>query len=194
MCEADDIFKELLWVFVGLIHLEGKKTDPNNVIPENKGAQDVCIFPVLFRGFVWFRATSHQLDNVQNLIKQLHCGTEFFIGDFVSLFFDSWLLDASPVQCTVEEVKWLELERDSNVTHIDFERNYRQFDFWVCLAIELVLFFGCFIRLLLGAIVFSFGAYTDRLKDKILNLEHMVGIVFFHSDSVFANVFKELFK
>ena len=52
MCEADDIFKELLGVFVGLIHLEGKKTDPHNVISENEGAQDVCIFPVLFRGFV----------------------------------------------------------------------------------------------------------------------------------------------
>jgi hypothetical protein len=53
------------------VHLESEEEDSDNVVPEDKGAQDVRILAVLFLGFFGASATSHELNDVQDLVEKL---------------------------------------------------------------------------------------------------------------------------
>jgi len=58
-------------VLCGHEHLEGEKRDADYVVSEDKRAKDVCVLAVLLRRLVLGRATRHQLQDVQNLVKEL---------------------------------------------------------------------------------------------------------------------------
>ena len=58
---------------------------------------------------------------MQDVIEELQGGMELFIADFVTFDLRIGLLDASPVEGTVEKVEGAEHQRDADMSHVDGE-------------------------------------------------------------------------
>lgn len=57
-----------------------------------------------------------------------------------------------------------------------------------------MLLFGSFVGFLLSFLVLCLGTDAHSLKHKVLDFKHMEGVVLFYSDSVLADVLKELLE
>ena len=57
-----------------------------------------------------------------------------------------------------------------------------------------MLLFGSIVRFLLSSLVLCLGADAHGLEHKVLDFKHMEGVVLLNSDSVLADVLKELLK
>ena len=62
------------------------------------------------------------MDDVEDLIEELHGCVELLVRNFFDFSLDVFLLGAS-IEGAVEEIKRAELERNSDMAHIDSERN-----------------------------------------------------------------------
>ena len=78
--------------------------------------------------------------------------------------------------------------------HINLEGYLRHLGLGACLASQLVLPLHSIVSFLLCALVFSFGADSDGLKNEALYLEHVERIVLFNCNFVLADVIQELLK
>ena len=78
--------------------------------------------------------------------------------------------------------------------HINLEGHLGHLRLGACLASQLVLPLHSVVSFLLCALVFSFGADSDSLKNEALYLEHVERIVLFNCNFVLANVIQELLK
>ena len=78
--------------------------------------------------------------------------------------------------------------------HINLEGYLGHLGLGACLASQLVLPLHSIVSFLLCALVFSFGADSDGLKDEALYLEHVERVVLFNCNFVFANIVQELLK
>lgn len=57
-----------------------------------------------------------------------------------------------------------------------------------------MLLFGSFVGFLLSSLMLGLGTDAHSLKHEVLDFKHVKGIVLFYSDSVLADVIKELLK
>ena len=78
--------------------------------------------------------------------------------------------------------------------HINLEGYLGHLGLGACLASQLVLPLHSVVSFLLCALVFSFGADTDGLKDEALHLEHVERIVLLNCNFVLADIVQELLK
>ena len=78
--------------------------------------------------------------------------------------------------------------------HINLEGYLGHLGLGACLASQLVLPLHSVVCFLLCALVFSFGADSDGLKDEALHFEHVERIILLNCNFVLADIIQELLK
>ena len=163
MSEANYILKELQRMLDWVERLESKEADSNYIVAEDIGTQDVGVLAVFLGGFVRSGAARHELDNMQNVIEELHGGMELLVRDFVDLGLCITLLNAATVKRTMQEIEGAKHERYANVTNVDLEVHLGHLGLGLVARQHFVLFLHGVIGLLLRLLVLCFGPDTDGL-------------------------------